>query len=202
MRRTTTRSSLVCVAVGSLIVAGCSDGEQPDGEVPTSALPTTLEPEATTRPTADDAVRSSTAPTISAQEQDEVDITTTLEDYTAALDAAKNGEAPIEGIYPYASGTAREQWVTQVMAYDAQGLTLTGETNLEVVDIVLDGDDAEAVACVDLSDTDAVDKDGESILPADHLKVTLVEYVLLRSEGAETGWLVTEHVNQSEPCDG
>ncbi|MFK5634208.1 hypothetical protein [Ornithinimicrobium sp. LYQ103] len=153
-------------------------------------------------PTADEAVRSSTAPTLSAQEQDEVDITATLEDYTAALDEAKNGEASIEGIYPYATGTAREQWITQVMSYEAQGLTLSGETSLEVVGIVLDDDNAEVVACVDLSQTDAVDEDGESILPADHLKVTLVEYVLLRSEGAETGWLVTEHVNQSEPCDG
>jgi hypothetical protein len=187
---------------GSMLLASCTEGEQPERKVPTTAAPTTSETVATSSPTVDEAVRSSIAPTMSAQEQDEVDITTTLEDYTAALDSAKNGESSIEVIYPYASGTAREQWVTQVMAYDAQGLTLTGETSLEVVDIEIDDDAAEVVACIDVSNTDAVDQNGQSVVPEDLPDRTLVHFVLERGDWAEHGWAVTEDNNRDEPCTG
>jgi hypothetical protein len=138
---------------------------------------------------------------MSVQEQDEEAIAATLEEYEAARMAAMRGEESIEGIYPFSSGTAREQWTTQAMSYEAQGLTISGQTALEVIEMSISDGNAEVIACLDVSDFEAVDAAGESIVPDDRLDRTLVDYVLERAVTAEHGWLVTEDVNRDEPCD-
>ena len=119
-----------------------------------------------------------------------------------ALGQARTGESPIEDIYPYSRDTAREQWVTQLMAYEAQGITIEGAVELQVVEITVDGDSATVVACADVSDTDAFDESGESIVPEDRPEQTLNDFVLERDSSAEIGWYVIEDANRDEPCDG
>ena len=139
---------------------------------------------------------------VDAEEQDEADIEETLQLYTRALDDAFNGDASAEGIYPFARGTAREQWVTEVMAAQAQGVTSTGLTELEVLEVTVDGETAEAVACADVSAVEAVDEDGDSVIAEDRVDRTLQDFVLERDDSAEVGWYVVEDTSRNEPCDG
>src|SRR5690606_23088318 len=117
-------------------------------------------------------------------------------------DGAFNGDASVEGIYPFARDTAREQWVTEVMAAQAQGVTSTGLTELEVLEVTVDGDTAEAVACADVSAVEAVDEDGDSVIDEDRVDRTLQDFVLERDDSAEVGWYVVEDTSRNEPCDG
>jgi hypothetical protein len=192
------------VAAGVLSLSGCADG--PDDEsttpAPTTAAPSTSEPAATTEAPADDAETTTAEPELSAEEQDQADIEETLVAYSNALDRARIGEDSIEGIYPFSRDTAREQWVTQLMAYEAQGITLTGLSELQVLEISVDGDTAEAKACVDVSQVDAVDANGDSVIAEERRDRTLKAFVLERDDSAEVGWYVVEDSNRNEPCDG
>ncbi len=204
MTMTRGRTATAAAMLAALVLSACNGDN--GGEDPTTPDPTpttTTAPTDTTPTTAppDDTTTTSEEPTLSEEEQDEADATAALQAYRTALDAAMTGDASIERIYPYATGTAREQWITQLMSYDAQGLTITGETQLDVVDVSVDGDTAEVVACVDVSDTDVVDEDGSSVVPEDRLARTLTDYVLERNDDAQLGWLVTEDINRDEPCD-
>ena len=148
-------------------------------------------------------MQSSTAPPeFSAEEQDQADIEETLLAYSNALDQARIGEDSIEGIYPFSRDTAREQWVTQLMAYQAQGITLTGMSELQVLKISVDEGTAEATACVDVSQVDAVDANGDSVISDERLDRTLKDFLLERDDAAEVGWYVVEDTNRNEPCDG
>lgn len=192
------------VAAGMLSLSGCSDA--PDDKsttpTPTTAAPSSSEPAATTETPADDAETTTAETELSADEQDEADIEETLQAYSAALDQAITGQESIEAIYPYSRDTAREQWVTQVMAYEAQGITSSGESELEVLEISVDGDTAEAQACMDLSDLEAVDTNGDSVIAEGRPDEVLNHFVLERDDSAEVGWYVVEDVNRNEPCDG
>lgn len=192
------------VAVGMLTLTGCSDAPGDDSTTPghSTAAPTTAEPVATTDAPVDDAETTSAPPELSAEEQDEADIEETLQAYSAALDQAITGQESIEAIYPYSRDTAREQWVTQVMAYDAQGITSSGKSELEVLEISVDGDTAEARACMDLSDLEAVDANGDSVIAEGRPDEVLNHFVLERDDSAEVGWYVVADVNRNEPCDG
>lgn len=202
---TRTTTAFLVVAV-SLVLTACDGGSTEPAATtipaPATSEAATADPIPTTAAPADDIAETTTEPALSEAEQDELDIATTLEKYEAARMAAMRGDASIEEIYPYASGTAREQWVTQLMSYEAQELTITGETTLEVGDVSVDGDSAEVVACLDVSTFDALDESGESIVAEDRLDQTSVDYVLERADSAEHGWLLTEDVNRDEPCDG
>lgn len=200
-----TRVRLVSlVAAAMLSLTGCADS--PDDEsttqVPTTAAPSTSEPAATTEAPADDAETTTAPPELSAEEQDQADIEETLVAYSNALDRARIREDSIEGIYPFSRDTAREQWVTQLMAYEAQGITLTGLSELQLLEISVDGDTAEAEACVDVSPVDAVDANGDSVIAEERLDRTLKDFVLERDDSAEVGWYVVEDSNRNEPCDG
>ena len=192
------------VAAGMLSLTGCADG--PDDEsttpAPTTAAPSTSEPAARTEAPTDDDETTTADPELSAEEQDQADIEETLRAYSAALDQAITGQESIEGIYPYSRDTAREQWVTQVMAYEAQGITSSGTTELEVLEISVDGDTAEAQACMDVSALEAVDANGDSFISEDRLDEVLNHFVLERDDSAEVGWYVVEDKNRNEPCDG
>lgn len=201
-----TRKAIRCAAAGLagiLVVTGCSPGEEPEVSGPTSVTPTTDEAPATTEAETEAAVTSSSpAPTLSAQERDEADIEGTLQAYTKALNDAFNGDASIEEIYPYSRDTAREKWVTEVMAADAQGLSFSGSMEVEMLELSVEEATADAAACLDVSAVDAVDEDGDSVLAQDRLDRTIQDYVLERDDSAELGWYVVEDTNRNEPCEG
>lgn len=201
-----TRSMAVSLVVaGTLALAGCSNDpvDEPPTQAPTSEPVTSTEPAPTTVAPADDDTATTTAPPeLSAQERDQADIEETLQAFNASLARAITGEESIEGIYPFSRDTAREQWVTQVMASEAQGITFSGQTHLEVLEVSVDGDTAEAVACRDVTDVRGVDENGNSILAEGRLDRSLQEFVLERDDSAEIGWYVVEDTNRNEPCDG
>jgi hypothetical protein len=187
-----------------LSLSGCAGA--PDDKsttpTPTTAAPLTSDPARTTKAPADDVQSSTAPPEFSAEEQDQADIEETLLAYSNALDQARIGEDSIEGIYPFSRDTAREQWVTQLMAYQAQGITLTGMSELQVLKISVDEGTAEATACVDVSQVDAVDANGDSVISDERLDRTLKDFLLERDDAAEVGWYVVEDTNRNEPCDG
>lgn len=192
------------IAAGVLSVSGCAEGPDDEDTTPasTTAATSTSEPATTTEAPADDVETTTAEPELTEAEQDEADIQETLQAYSAALDQAITGQESIEAIYPYSRDTAREQWVTQVMAYEAQGITSSGTTDLEVLEISVDGDTADAQACVDLSDLEAVDANGDSFVAEGRPDEVLNHFVLERDDSAKVGWYVVEDVNRNEPCDG
>lgn len=199
------RTLPIGLALGcALLVGACTDerGDEASTPAPTTAAPSTSEPAPTREAPADDANTTTAPPELGAEGQDEADIEATLQAYTKALNDAFNGEASVEGIYPYSRDTAREQWVTEVLAAEAQGIDFSGVTQLGDLRIVLDGSTAEVVACADVTDVEAVDGDGSSILAEDRLDRTTKEYVLARDTSAEVGWYVVEDTNRNEPCEG
>ncbi len=182
MTRNSNRRAAVVVAVGAMVLAGCSEGEELEAPARTTVAPPTEDAPATTEPSTEAAVTSSSAPTLSAREQDEADVEETLLRYTRALNDSFNGDASVEDIYPCSRDTAREQCVTEVMAAEAQGITFSGLTKLEDLEVSVDGDTAEAVACADVSAVEAVDQNGDSILAEDRRGQTLKDYVLERDD--------------------
>lgn len=192
------------VAVGTLALAGCSNDpvDEPPTQAPTSGPVTTTEAAPTTVAPTDDRETTTAPPELSAEEQDEVDIEESLRLYTRALDDAFNGDASIEGIYPFSRDTAREKWVTEVLAAEAQGVTSSGLTGLEILEVSVAGDTAKAVACADVSELASVDENGDSVIAEERLNKTLQEYVLERDDSAGVGWYITEDTNRNEPCDG
>lgn len=207
---TRTRSTTASLTVAAMLVlGGCSNNptDQTSTPAPTiDPVPTTepapTEPAATTQPPDDDHQTTTAPPELSAHEQDQADIEETLVRYTRALDDAFNGDASVEGIYPFSRDIAREQWVTQVMYAEAQGLTSTGLTEFEMVEVTIDGDTAEATACADVSAVDVFDEDGESIITEARLDQTLNDFVLERDDSAQVGWYIVEDTNRDEPCEG
>ncbi|WP_132974521.1 hypothetical protein [Ornithinimicrobium sufpigmenti] len=206
---TRTRSTTVSLTVATMLVlAGCSDNPEGQTGTPaptidpvTTAEPAPTEPAATTQPP-DDHQITTAPPELSAEEQDQADIEETLVRYTRALDDAFNGDASVEGIYPFSRDTAREQWVTQVMYSETQGFTSTGLTELEIVEVTIDGDTAAATACADVSAVDVFDEDGQSINTEARLDQTLNDFILERDDSAQVGWYIVEDTNRDEPCEG
>lgn len=199
-----TRSLAVGMTVAAVLtLPACSgDAETQDATTPTTMDPSVSEVTTTTTAPVDNTQTTTAEPDLSAEEQDRADIEETLQLYTAALDAAFNGEASVETIYPFSRETARDQWVTEVMAAEAQGHTSTGMTDLRVVEVSIGGAVAEAVACADVSAVEAVDENGESLISEDRLDRTLQDFVLERDDSAELGWYVVDDTNRNEPCDG
>ncbi|MCE0485495.1 hypothetical protein [Ornithinimicrobium sediminis] len=187
----------------TLVLAGCSNdpGDEIATQTPTNPVATTAPTPTTDAPT-DASETTTAAPELSDEEQDRADVEATLQAFNAALARATTGEESIEGIYPFSRDTAREQWVTEVMAAEAQGITFTGGTDLEVLEVMIDEETAEAVACADVSAVEAVDEDGESVIADDRLDETLKDFVLERDDSAELGWYIVDDTNRNEPCDG
>lgn len=203
------RTSTAAVAlVAALVLTGCNGAtEDPDPTLggPTTTSEATAPPEdsdPTTAPPADDTESTTAPPELSAEEQDRADVEETLTLYTRALDDAFNGDASVEGIYPYSRDTAREQWVTQVMADEAQGITSSGLTELEVLNVDVDENTAEVTACADVSAVEVFDENGDSYITKDRLDQTLKDFVLERDDSAQVGWYVVEDTNRNEPCGG
>lgn len=194
-----TRTFTVVAISLAAVLAGCSEGTT-DTEPTLAAEPTTTTSEPTTVEPADDS-ETETSAELSPEQQDQANIEQTLQLYTRTLDEAFNGDESIEGIYPYSRDTAREQWVTQVMADEAQGITSSGLTELELLDIDVNENTAEVRACADVSAVEVFDENGDSYLAEDRLDRTLKDFVLERDDSAELGWYVVDDTNRNEPCD-
>ena len=200
---TSTRAIAVGLAVvGTLALTGCTTDPGGEAATPTSEPRATMGPAPTTEAPADNTETTTAPPELSAEEQDRADIAETLQLYTRSVNEAFNGDASVEAFYPFARDTAREQWVTEVMAAEAQGITSTGVTDLEVLEVSVNGDSAEVVACADVSAVEAVDENGDSIIAQDRLERTLKDYGLERDDSAELGWYVVDDTNRNEPCEG
>ncbi|SOC51233.1 hypothetical protein SAMN05421879_10191 [Ornithinimicrobium cerasi] len=203
MRRQGVLTAVVGLGV-SMLLNGCSDNSLEDTTVPapTTETSVTSEPVATSEPPADEAETTTARPELSAEEQDQADIEETLLAFDEALVDALTGQESIEGIYPYSRDTARDQWVTQVMAYDAQGVTFSGVTDMEILEISIEGGTADVVGCRDVSALEAVNSDGESIITDVRLDQSVQDFLLERDASAELGWYVVSDVSRNEPCDG
>ena len=197
---TSPAARLVAITGVALILAACTgdDAEPADSVVsPTTKPATTSAP-----PSMTDAAVTSAPTTLSPAEQAEVDIEATLISYRAALDDAYEG-GDIQGIYPWSRDAARDQWTTQLMAYDEQGLTFDGGVPVEVRDVEVNGDQADVTACLDYSDTTVTDADGQDITPDREAGDLIInDYVLERYDDGEHGWIVVDDISRSEPCDG
>lgn len=199
--RSSTRSWWGLIVAGAVVLAGCGDDSTNGGEATSSPTQAPEPSTSTAAPsTSEDEETTTSEPTLSPGEQDKADIEETLHRFTEALNLAYTGEASIEGIYPYSRDNARDKWFTEVMYGEAQGLTFTGEATLEVLEVSVNGDTAEALACFDASDVEVVDKEGNSITEG-RLDRTLKDYVLERDASAEFGWYVVEDSNRNEPCE-
>lgn len=189
---------LLAFSAGALVLAACTgSGAEPADSATSSVVVTASDPP----PTTEAAVTSAPA-TLSPSEQDEADIEATVLAYAVALSEAYAG-GDIEGIYPWSRDVARDQWTTQIMAEREQGLTISGLTDVDVTEIEIDGDQADALACIDYSEISVSDADGQDITPErDSGDLILNDYVLERYEDGEHGWIVVDDTSRSEPCDG
>lgn len=199
-----TRSLAVGMTVAAVLtLSACSgDDETQEATTPTTMDPTVSEVAATTSPPGDDTQTTAAVPELSADEQDQADIEETLQAFNAALASAANGDESIEAIYPFSRDMAREQWVTQVLAYEAQGISFSGLPRMDVLEVSIDENTSEAVVCADVSAVEAVDENGESIISENRLNRSIQDFVLERDDSAELGWFVVEDLNRNEPCDG
>lgn len=198
--RSSTRSWWGLIVAGAVVLAGCGDDSTNGGEATSSPTQAPEPSTSTAAPSTEDEETTTSEPTLSPGEQDKADIEETLTLFTRALDEAYNGSASIEGIYPYSRDNARDKWITEVMAAEAQGLSVTGTTTLEVLEVSVNGDTAEVLACLDVSELQVADKDGNSITEG-RLDRTLNDFVLERDASAELGWYVVEDSNRNEPCE-
>lgn len=189
-------------AVGVLSLAGCQSdpGDDTAAPAPTTQAAPTHPASRTEAPSTDDATGTTSPPTLSAEEQDQADIEETLLMYTRALNEALIGEASVEEIYPLSRDTAREQWITEVMAAQAQGVSFSGSMQVDVLEVSVDGGTATATACLDVSAVEAVDRDGGSVLAENRLDRTVQDYVLERDGSAQLGWYIVDDTNRNEPC--
>ena len=193
---------LSAAAAAALLLAGCTITGGTEDPTTTEAAPTTEVATTTVPPATTEAAATSEPPVLSPAEQDQADIEATVVAYLAALDAAYGG-AEVEGIYPWSRDTARDKWTTQVMAYREQGLTIEGERQIvDGLDIEVNEDQADVIACLDYSDIVVTDGEGEDATPArDEGQELLSDLVLERAESAEHGWVVVNDTHRNEPCD-
>lgn len=198
------RRANLMITTALLVTAALSACTQDKGQDPGTATipvstPTTSSPSPSASPTSDEAETTTEAPALSADERDKADVEATVLHYTEALSAAYEGE-DIERIYPWSRDTAREQWVTQLMAEREQGLVIEGRTSIGVRKVDLNKDQADVLACVDYSQVTVTDKSGQDVTPDRESQRWLNLYVLKREESAEYGWIVVGDVDQDKPC--
>lgn len=191
----------LAIAGAAIVLLAACDGSGAEPTVPTTSE-TTEVATSSAPPTGTEAAVTSKAPILSPAEQDRTDVEATVVGYMAALDEAYEG-ADIEVIYPWSRDVARDTWITQLMAYDEQGLTIDTDRGVEVLEVEVNGDQADATACLDYSDVTVTDAEGQDITPdRESGDLILNDYVLERYEDGEHGWIVVDDISRSEPCDG
>lgn len=202
-RRTATAACAVALV---LATAACSE-DTADPTLPPitqdDATATTQDDAVeTTAPPVDDVTETSAPPTLSAEEQDEADVTAALEDYLEVVDAVAMGDAEIEALNPVSVPPARDEQISQAMYYRESGWVQEGATGVEAVELEwLDDDQIQIHACLDLTEAELLDEEGEPVASPDLDRHPRFEYVLDRSESAEHGWAVSDERNLEESCE-
>lgn len=201
------RTTTAAVAlVAALALTGCNGTtDEPDPTLGTDPAPTTSESDtatATPEPPADDTETTTAPPELSAEEQDEASITETVEGYFEdVFMAVSSGEAELSEINAWVVPPARDQEIARIQGYRAEGRTVVGTQEVEMLDVALDGDQATVESCVDVAGVDVLDESGESVV-GDGPTRTLMDLVLVRSdERSVTGWQISEILTQGELCE-
>lgn len=100
-------------------------------------------------------------------------------------------------------GPGRDFWAQTIADYNERGLTQTGDRQVEVLNITESGDGVKIVdLCLDVSDIDIVDENGDSVVQEGRPDRLLHHHVMQRSRGADgsTGWLVFDYIPTEDPC--
>lgn len=203
-RKATATAAMLAAALVLSACGGDNGDEAPttlDPAPTTTAAPPPDDTTATTEPP-DDTTATTEEPTLSPEEQDEAAVVDTVDGYFEdVLLAVIAGDSELSSINAWVIPPARDQEINRIQGFTRDGLTVVGTQEVEVLDVEVDRDQATVSSCVDVSDLDVVNDDGESVVGDGPVR-TLMDVVLTRSdERSETGWQISEISSQGELCD-
>jgi len=178
-----TRRRAVLAAAGAAVLLGsCTTGADPGtAPTPSNTAPLTA-PSPTAEPTPE--------PTMLSPEEAEERAQAAVEAYLALFDDLDaDPDTDLAELGQVAHGRALDWATHQITARRMAGHTGVGvqvASDFTVTAVNLDADDSaevdypsvELTACVDISNTDIVDEDGNSVVPADRLDRVLVDYIV------------------------
>jgi hypothetical protein len=168
----------------ALVLAACTSNPETTPEPTTPAITTPAEPTPTATP--EDGLSHDQA--VAAAEQ-------AVKDYLALFaEISSDPDRDPAELNQVASGRALDWATHQITTWRDDGHTGVGaqvateftETTVELdpdADTDLSHPTVELTACIDLSDTDIVDADGHSVVPAERVDRVLVDYTV-----ADLGW--------------
>jgi len=188
----TRRCAVLAAAGAAVLVGSCTTGADP-GTTPTpsNTAPLTA-PSLTAEPTPE--------PTMLTPEEAEERAQAAVEAYLALFDDLDaDPDTDLAELGQVAHGRALDWATHQINARRQAGHTGLGvqvASGFTVTAVELEPDDSaeadypsvELTACVDISNTDIVDEDGNSVVPADRLDRVLVDYIVWN-----IGWPDDQH---------
>jgi hypothetical protein len=177
------RRLAVLAAAGAVVLLGSctTDGDPGAASTPSNTAPLTA-PSPTAEPTPE--------PTMLSPEEAEERAQAAVEAYLALFDDLDaDPDTDLAELGQVAHGRALDWATHQITARRMAGHTGVGvqvASDFTVTAVNLDADDSaevdypsvELTACVDISNTDIVDEDGNSVVPADRLDRVLVDYIV------------------------
>jgi len=176
------RLAVLAAAGAAVLLGSCTtDGDPGAALTPSNTAPLTA-PSQTAQPTPE--------PTMLTPEEAEERAQTAVEAYLALFDELDtNPDTDLADLGQVAHGRALDWATHQITSRREAGHTAVGAqvvSDFTVTAVELDpGDSAEVeypsvelTACVDISNTDIVDEDGNSVVPADRLDRVLVDYIV------------------------
>ena len=177
IRRIGSLGAAACVV---FVLGACTN----DDPASTPAAPNTAPPLTAPRPTP----APTQAPATSSPEDAEANAQAAVEDYLALFDEiSANPDRDVEELKDVASGRALDWATHQITTWRDAGYTGVGtqaasDFRVTAVDLNPDNSDdypaVELTACVDVSDTDLIDENGNSVVPSDSPDRVLVDYVV------------------------
>jgi hypothetical protein len=176
------RRAVLAAAGAAMILGSCTtDGDPGTEPTPSNTAPLTA-PSPTAEPTPD--------PTMLSPDEAEERAQTAVEAYLALFDELDaDPDTDLAELRQVAHGRALDWATHQITSRREAGHTGVGAqvvSDFTVTAVELDPDDSaeveypsvELTACVDISNTDIVDEDGNSVVPADRLDRVLVDYIV------------------------
>jgi hypothetical protein len=186
------RRAVLAAAGAAMILGSCTtDGDQGTELTPSNTAPLTA-PSPTAEPTPE--------PTMLSPDEAEERAQTAVEAYLALFDELDmDPDTDLAELRQVAHGRALDWATHQITSRRKAGHTGVGAqvvSDFTVTAVELDPDDSaeveypsvELTACVDISNTDIVDEDGNSVVPADRLDRVLVDYIVWN-----IGWPDDQH---------
>jgi hypothetical protein len=175
---------LAVAAAMALAVGACTGGDPTSTPTPADTEPHATAPKSTPSP----------APTALSADEAEAHAVAAVEEYLTLFDEiSADPSRDVTALEQVANGRALDFATHQVTTWRDEGYTAVGAqvaSDFAVTSVDIDPDSSAAdyptvalTACVDLGDTDLVDADGASVVPADRPDRVLVDYVV-----ANVGW--------------